>query len=50
MSEFDVPVLTDLHRLLDRGLAEIKGNLFVLTPALRKGVYAEFHNRKMRIA
>lgn len=49
-AEDGVLVRTDLHRLLDRGLAEIKGDLFVLAPALRKGVYAEFHNRKMTLA
>jgi hypothetical protein len=38
-------VRADLHRLLDRGLAEIKGGKFVVAAAARTGEYAQFHNR-----
>lgn len=35
----------DLHRLLDRGLAEIREGHFWISTAARLGPYLEFHNR-----
>ena len=37
----------DLHRLLDCGLAEIKGDRFFLSLQARVGEYAQFHNRSL---
>lgn len=39
----------DLHRLLDRGLAEIQGDHFWLAPSARFGMYAEFHGKAVLI-
>ena len=44
-SEDGVLVRAGLHRLLDRGLAEIKGGTFVVAAAARSGEHAQFHNR-----
>lgn len=40
---------TDLHRLLDRGLAEIRDNLFWVAPGARVGPYLEFHNKPVTL-
>jgi hypothetical protein len=37
----------DLHRLLDCGLAEIKGDCFFLSSQARVDEYAKFHNRSV---
>lgn len=44
-----VLVRSDLHRLLDGGLAEIKGGKFVVTTSARIGDYAKFHNRPVAV-
>lgn len=44
-AEDGVLVRTDLHRLLDRGLAEIRDGKFWLDKTLRTGDYAQFHDR-----
>ena len=38
-------IRTDLHRLLDRGLAELRGGKFWLAESARAGEYAKFHDR-----
>lgn len=35
----------DLHRLLDQGLAEIRGDRFMIQERARTGEYAEFHGK-----
>jgi hypothetical protein len=42
-----VLVRTDLHRLLDRGLAELRKGTFWLAESVRQGEYAQFHNQPM---
>lgn len=42
-----VLVRADLHRLLDRGLAELREGTFWLAESARQGEYAQFHNRHM---
>jgi len=40
-----IMIRSDLHRLLDLGLAEISRGLFVLSKKLREGQYSDFHER-----
>ena len=42
-----VLIRTDLHRLVDSGLAEFRQGKFWLCKALRHGDYAEFHERTL---
>lgn len=37
----------DLHRLLDRGLAEIKDGHFLISPSARIGIYEQFHGKRI---
>lgn len=47
-AEDGVLVRTDLHRLLDRSLAEIRDGKFWIAKAARVGDYAQFHDRPLR--
>ncbi len=47
-AEDGVLVRTDLHRLLDRGLAEIRDGPFWIAKAARVGDYAQFHDSPLR--
>jgi len=42
-----VLIRTDLHRLLDRGLAELRDGKFWLAESARAGEYAQFHDRDL---
>jgi hypothetical protein len=44
-AEDGILIRTDLHRLLDRGLALLKDGRFWLDPSVRGGDYAEYHDR-----
>ncbi len=46
-AEDGVLVRTDLHRLLDRGLAELREGKFWLAESVRTGEYLEFHNQTL---
>jgi hypothetical protein len=48
-AEDGVLVRTDLHRLLDRGLAEIRDGTFWLAKSARVGPYAALHNRALSV-
>ena len=47
-AEDGVLLRTDLHRLLDRRLAELRDGCFWLDGALRQGEYGTFHGRVLR--
>ncbi|WP_413466214.1 hypothetical protein [Hydrogenophaga taeniospiralis] len=40
-------IRTDLHRLLDRRLAELRDGKFWLAEGLRRGDYAALHNKPL---
>ena len=42
-----VLIRTDLHRLLDRGLAELRNGKFWVAEGVRDGEYAKFHDRSL---
>jgi len=42
-----VLIRTDLHRLLDRGLAELRNGKFWLAESVRASEYAKFHERSL---
>lgn len=44
-----VMVRTDIHRLLDKGLAEFRDGAFWVADKARKGEYAEFHGRSVNV-
>ena len=44
-----VLIRADLHRLLDRGLAELRDGKFWLTDGARVGEYAPFHGRPLDV-
>lgn len=46
-AEDGVLVRTDLHRLIDRGLAELRDGKFWLVESLRRGEYSQFHNQPL---
>lgn len=46
-AEDGVLIRADLHRLIDRQLADFRDGKFWLSDPLRKGYYAEFHNRPL---
>ena len=46
-AEDGVLLRTDLHRLLDRRLAELRDGVFWLEKALRQGEYGQFHQREL---
>jgi len=46
-AEDGVLIRTDLHRLLDRGLAELRNGIFWLAESVRVGEYAKFHGHLM---
>ena len=46
-AEDGILIRTDLHRLLDRGLAEIRSGRFWVSKSARVGVYSDFHNRQL---
>lgn len=46
-AEDGVLLRTDLHRLLDRRLAELRDGKFWLDQSLRQGEYGEFHQREL---
>lgn len=46
-AEDGVLLRTDLHRLLDRRLAELRDGMFWLDKALRQGEYGQFHERQL---
>lgn len=46
-AEDGVLIRTDLHRLLDRGLAELRDGRFWLAESARAGEYALFHDRPL---
>ena len=46
-AEDGVLIRTDLHRLLDRGLAELRDGKFWLAESARAGEYAQFHDREL---
>lgn len=46
-AEDGVLIRTDLHRLLDRGLAELRDGRFWLAESARAGEYAQFHDRRL---
>ena len=46
-AEDGVLLRTDLHRLLDRRLAELRDGRFLLDKSLRQGEYGEFHEREL---
>jgi hypothetical protein len=46
-AEDGVLIRTDLHRLLDRGLAELRDGRFWLAESARAGEYAQFHDRPL---
>jgi hypothetical protein len=41
-------IRADLHRLLDQGLAEVRGGKFWITASARKGEYAAYHGRVLK--
>jgi len=43
-AEDGILVRADLHRLLDRGLAELRDGKFWIAKAAREGAYVQFHN------
>lgn len=47
-AEDGVLLRADLHRLLDRRLAELRDGKFWLDKTLRQGEYGEFHQRELR--
>lgn len=46
-AEDGVLLRTDLHRLLDRRLADLRDGKFWLVEALRKGEYGQFHEQQL---
>ncbi|MRD49370.1 hypothetical protein GHT07_19005 [Caenimonas koreensis DSM 17982] len=46
-AEDGILIRTDLHRLLDRRLAELRDGKFWLSESLRRGDYGTFHNRSL---
>lgn len=46
-AEDGVLIRADLHRLLDRGLAELRDGRFWLAEGARAGEYAQFHDRPL---
>lgn len=48
-AEDGILILTELHRLLDRRLAELRESEFWLSDGLRRADYAAFHNKPLAI-
>lgn len=46
-AEDGILLRTDLHRLLDRRVAELRDGKFWLAEGLRRGDYAAFHNKPL---
>lgn len=49
LAEDGVLIRTDLHRLLDRRLAELRDGKFWLSDGLRRGDYAAFHDKPLAV-